>query len=109
VALPVVALESFRGGGAAGAAIAASAASRPFLLRLDGRGLATYGQYSIEVVADSGKQVWRSDGVARAGDSLEVRVESARPGVGAYWVRLYGSQAGSKPELLREYSLVVGP
>jgi hypothetical protein len=110
-ALPVVALESYRSGTATNAAIAAPAAAKPFLLRLDARGLEVYEQYSVAIVGDSGQPVWSGKGgIARADhDWLEARVEQAPLRPGNYWVRVSGSRAGGAAELLREYSLVVGP
>ncbi|HYM13448.1 MAG TPA: hypothetical protein VEU62_22100 [Bryobacterales bacterium] len=110
VALPVVTLESSRGGAAANAAIAASTAARPFLLHLDARGLQPYEQYSVVLVGDSGQPVWSGGGMARADhDWIEARVEQAPLAPGNYWVRVSGSRQGGAAQLLREYSLVVGP
>lgn len=109
-ALPVVALESYHGA-AGGVAIAVSVAARPFLLRLDGRGLELYDKYSVAIVDDSGQPVWSSDAAMARGnrDWIEARVDQAPLGPGSYWVRVHGSRSGGAARLLREYSLVVRP
>lgn len=110
-ALPVVALESYRDGTAAGVAIAVPVAARPFLLRLDARGLEPYEKYSVAIVDDSGQPVWSGDGaMARtSGDSIEARVEQIPLRPGSYWVRVHGSRPSGAAKLLREYSLAVRP
>ncbi len=107
--LPVVDLASYRGGAASGATVSAAVAAKPFLLRLDLRGLETNNIYMVEVVTDSGSPVWSRTGTASPGAAwLELTVEGGRLAAGAFWVRLSATRSEGAPELLREYSLLVG-
>ena len=106
--LPVVALDSYRTGAAEAPKVPSTIAAKAFLLRLNLRGLSSYKQYTLEIVNDSGAQVWLKEGIARSGsDALEVKVEGAPLVPGAFWVRLAGRRPDGSAEFLREYSLLV--
>ena len=106
----VVQLESNRSGEGSGQTISATAAAQTFRLRLDLRGVHTYEQYAIRIVNDAGDLVWSREGIeSHQADWLEALVNGAHLEPGVYWVRLFGSRAGTEPALLREYALRVGP
>lgn len=108
--LPVVELQSYRAARSGGATIKAATAAKPFLLRLDLRGVNSYPKYLLRVAGDSGEPVWSANGIPQpGGDWLEVKVEGAAPAPGGFWVRLFGVGAGGQTHFLREYSLVVEP
>ena len=107
---PVLELESYRAGATRGARITAAVAAKPFLLRLDLRGLDRYDNYTASVVGNAGEPVWSTAAIARSGaDWLEVEVSNARLPAGVYWVRLSGERADRETKLLREYLLRVEP
>lgn len=97
--LPVVELTAYRAGGDP---LARAKPGQPFALRLDTRGLTAGPHYAVEIVEESGGQVWNQPSVRWEGVQAEVRVTTGlAPGL--YWVRL--SRDG---RLAREYHLPVG-
>ena len=96
--LPVVELAAYRAGVGAGSKIPAAVAQKPFLLRLDLRGLGPREAYQVTIVTESNELVW-SGTAARTGDQwLEVPIRGAHLAQGVFFVRLAG---------VREYALVV--
>jgi hypothetical protein len=94
--LPVVELSAYRAGGESQQRVHPS---EPFVLRLDTRGLTDGPDYSLEIVDESGGQVWSNPVVRWQSIQAEVRVtRGLAPGL--YWVRL--SRNGT---LAREYQL----
>lgn len=94
--LPVVELSAYRAGGEPQQRVSPSG---PFVLRLDARGLTAGPDYSLEIVDESGGQVWTQPGIRWEATQAEVRVtRGLAPGL--YWVRL--SRNGT---LAREYQL----
>jgi hypothetical protein len=94
--LPVVELSAYRAGGDSQQRVNPS---EPFLLRLDTRGLTAGPDYALEIVDESGDQVWTHPSVRQEATQAEVRViRGLAPGL--YWVRL--SRNGT---LAREYQL----
>ncbi|MBI3693726.1 MAG: hypothetical protein HY238_02640 [Acidobacteria bacterium] len=96
--LPVVELAAYRAGGGAGSKIPVAVAGKPFLLKLDLRGLSPSEIYQVSIVTESGELVWSGTAAGTGGQWLEVPVRGARLGPGAFFVRLAG---------VREYALVV--
>jgi hypothetical protein len=95
----LVVLESMRG---ADGPVNSTAAGRAFTLALDLTELPPLGRYELEIVDETGQEVFHS---SVAGGSNEVRAIVPRGlASGMHYVRLYGT----KRELLREYGLHVG-
>ncbi len=96
--LPVVELTAYRAGGDP---IGRAMPGGPFVLRLDTRGLTAEPDYALEIVGESGGQVWTNPSVRWKGTQAEVRVSTGLA-AGLYWVRL---SRGDR--LVREYPLPV--
>jgi len=94
--LPVVELSAYRAGSDP---LERVKPGEPFGLRLDTRGLAAGTDYLVEIVGESGGQVWSQPGVRWEGVQAELRVTTGLAS-GLYWVRL--SRNGT---LAREYQL----
>ncbi len=72
---------------------------RPFVVKLDVRGLAPLGHWPVELVDWEGRRIWHGS-LNASGDIAEGRIDvPLRPG--QYFVRLHSASG----ELLREFSL----
>jgi len=89
-------LQTVRGPDAGSARVPAG---RPFILKVDMRGLPARTDYRLEIVTASGSVIWQRD-IARQGESASVPVPRSLP-ANLYWVRL----SGAGGTLLREFSL----
>ena len=97
-----VKLMAMRGGGAKdGTAdgLAQAPSGKPLDLAIDGANLPPAPGYRLEVVNQSGQEIWRG-AAAVTGTQLSARIPAGpRPGV--YWVRLYSSSG----DFLREFGM----
>ena len=89
-------LQTVRGPDAVSASIPAG---KPFILKVDTRGLPAGPGYRLEIATASGDVIWQRE-IARQEDTASISVPRSLP-ANLYWVRL----SGASGTLLREYSL----